>query len=180
MKPKKTASPMCNTPWPSILFTASQLERLMRHTPAFVFIHRFAIGTATGSSFSPLREGMARQRYIDNQIDNQNDAAAHPLSERGGRRPGCVAPSNIDNPGVSHRQTSTIRCVSHRQASTILVCRIIKHRQSWCVAPSSIDNPGCVALSSQSITIIIRCPSGLYACYGGFARLTIGNDIGHR
>ena len=34
---------------------------------------------------------MARQRSIDNQIDNQNDAAAHPLSERGGRRPGSVA-----------------------------------------------------------------------------------------
>jgi hypothetical protein len=30
----------------------------VRHTPAFVFVHRFAIGTATGSSFSPLREGM--------------------------------------------------------------------------------------------------------------------------
>ncbi len=26
---------MCDTPWPSFLFTASQLERLMRHTPAF-------------------------------------------------------------------------------------------------------------------------------------------------
>ena len=38
---------------------------------------------------------MARQRSIDNQCD----AAAHPLSERGGRRPGCVAPSSIDNPG---------------------------------------------------------------------------------
>ena len=24
-------------------FTASQLERLMRHTPAFVFVHRFVI-----------------------------------------------------------------------------------------------------------------------------------------
>ena len=36
----------------------------VRHTPAFVFVHRFAIGTATGSSFSPLQEGMARQRNI--------------------------------------------------------------------------------------------------------------------
>jgi hypothetical protein len=33
---------------------------------------------------------MARQLSIDNQCD----AAAHPLSERGGRRPGCVAPSS--------------------------------------------------------------------------------------
>ena len=31
---------------------------IVRHTPAFAFVHRFAIGTATGSSFSPLREGM--------------------------------------------------------------------------------------------------------------------------
>ena len=30
---------------------------IVRHTPAFAFVHRFAIGTATGSSFSPLREG---------------------------------------------------------------------------------------------------------------------------
>gem|GEM_PF-5077392 len=39
---------------------------------------------------TPLREGMARQRSIDNHCD----ASAHPLSERGGRRPGCVAPSS--------------------------------------------------------------------------------------
>ena len=30
------------------------------HPAAAVFIHRFAIGTATGSSFSHPREGMAR------------------------------------------------------------------------------------------------------------------------
>ena len=29
------------------------------HPAALFFVHRFAIGTATGSSFSPLREGMA-------------------------------------------------------------------------------------------------------------------------
>ncbi len=63
---------------------------MVRHTPPLC-------GT-------PLREGMARQR----SIDNQSDAAAHPLSERGGRRPGCVALSNIDNLGVSHCHTSTI------------------------------------------------------------------------
>jgi|GEM_PF-6255357 len=66
----------------------------MRHTPAYVFIHRFAIGTATGSSFSPLREGMARQR----SIDNQNDAAAHPLSERGAAK----------RRGVSHYESKHI------------------------------------------------------------------------
>ena len=33
---------------------------------------------------------MARQRFVD----NQNDAAAHPLSERGARSAGCVALSN--------------------------------------------------------------------------------------
>ena len=40
---------------------------------------------------TPLREGMARQRSIDNHCD----VSAHPLSERGGRRPGCVAPSGL-------------------------------------------------------------------------------------
>ena len=152
MKPKKTASPMCNTPWPSILFTASQLERLMRHTPAFVFIHRFAIGTATGSSFSPLREGMARQRYIDNQIDNQNDAAAHPLSERGGPRRGVA-----EGRGVSHRQILTIqvcRTVKHRQSA---VCRTVKHRQSWCVALSNIDNPGVSHRQASTIQGVSHC-----------------------
>ena len=73
---------------------------IVRHTPAFAFVHRFAIGTATGSSFSPLREGMARQRFVD----NQNDAAAHPLSERGAAKRRGVShcqigyPSNPVNP----------------------------------------------------------------------------------
>ena len=78
----------------------------MRHAPGLsVFdgaTHPAATDICLGSqcdtprtSCTPLREGMARQRFID----NQNDAAAHPLSERGGRRPGCVAPSNTDNPG---------------------------------------------------------------------------------
>ena len=55
--------------------TTYGISLTVQHTPAFVFVHRFAIGTATGSSFSPLQEGMARQRFID----IQNDAAAHPL-----------------------------------------------------------------------------------------------------
>ena len=33
---------------------------MVRHTPAFVFVHRFAIGTATGSSFSPSPRGDGR------------------------------------------------------------------------------------------------------------------------
>ncbi len=44
------------------------------------FVHRFAIGTATGSSFSPLREGMATQyivcqtiRYITIHPDRNRD-----------------------------------------------------------------------------------------------------------
>ena len=56
-------------------------------------------------SATPLREGMARQRFID----NQNDAAAHPLSERGARSAGCVALSSIYIPrGGAHHQTPTI------------------------------------------------------------------------
>ena len=67
---------------------------------------------------------MARQRLID----NQNNAAAHPLLERGGRRPGCVAPAvQIQGRVVSHRQTATIRGVSHHQTATI---RCVSHRQT--------------------------------------------------
>ena len=127
-------------------------------------------------SATPLREGMARQRYTDNKIDNQNDAAAHPLSERGGRRPGCVASSSIDNPG----------CVALSNIDN-----------PGCVAPSNIDNPGCVALSNIDNPGCVA-PLSIYnpgvshhqakaliysvapTVFGGFARLTIGNDIGHR
>ena len=77
----------------------------VRHTPAYVFVQRFAIGTATGSSFSPLREGMARQRSIDNHCD----ASANPLSERGAAK----------RRGVSHhrglfvgvKESQTVRVV---------------------------------------------------------------------
>ena len=62
----------------------------VRHTPHFVFVHRFAIGTATGSSFSPLREGMGCRIAL---IINRS-LPRHPLSERGARSAGCVALSN--------------------------------------------------------------------------------------
>ena len=45
----------CDTPRPSILFTASQLERLMRHTPAF-------------GHPSPRGDGAAAQHFLI--IDN--------------------------------------------------------------------------------------------------------------
>ena len=73
---------------------------------------------------------MARQRYIDNQIDNQNDAAAHPLSERGGRRPGCVA--------LSNRQESGCFALSN-------------NRFLFCVAPSNRQESGCVAPSNNQV-----------------------------
>ncbi len=65
---------------------------IVRHTPAFAFVHRFAIGTATGSSFSPLREGMG---YRITLIINRAPLR-HPLSERGAAK----------RRGVSHRQAS--------------------------------------------------------------------------
>ncbi len=75
---------------------------IVRHTPAFGH-------PSPRPSATPLREGMARQRFID----NQNDAAAHPLSERGGRRLGCVAPSNTDNQGcVEPSNTDNPGCVA--------------------------------------------------------------------
>ena len=105
------------------------LDGATHHQPK-LFSYRNGWCDTPRSSATPLREGMARQRYIDNQIDNQNDAATHPLSERGGRRPGCVAPSSIykpwcvapssiDNLGVSHHQVSTIRGASHHQAKAL-------------------------------------------------------------
>ena len=59
----------------------------MRHTPAF-------------GHPSPRGDGAAARQSLN--IDNQNDAAAHPLSERGGRRPGCVALSNRPQNGPLH------------------------------------------------------------------------------
>ena len=69
---------------------------IVRHTPAFVFVHRFAIGTATGSSFSPLREGMARQRFLDNTLTIY--VMRQPIPSRRG-----VA----EGRGVSHCQKSS-------------------------------------------------------------------------
>ncbi|MBR4176699.1 MAG: hypothetical protein IKQ53_04780 [Bacteroidales bacterium] len=53
----------------------------MRHIPAFVFIHRLAIGTATGSSFSPLRDGVGFS--VDYLCVVGVSLPRHPLSERG-------------------------------------------------------------------------------------------------
>ena len=103
------------------------LDGATHHQPK-LFSYRNGWCDTPRSSATPLREGMARQRYIDNQIDNQNDAAAHPLSERGGRRPGCVAPSSIDNLG----------CVAPSSIDN-----------PGCVAPSSIYKPWCVAPSNN-------------------------------
>ena len=58
---------------------------------------------------------MARQRFID----NQNDAAAHPLSERGegtaSGRSDSEAVNENEGRGVSNHQTPTILGVSHCQ-----------------------------------------------------------------
>ncbi len=77
----------------------------MRHTPGLSVFDGATHSTATdirlGSqcdtprpTATPLREGMARQR----SIDNQNDAAAHPLSERGAAK----------RRGVSHYESKHI------------------------------------------------------------------------
>ena len=117
----------------------------MRHTPAFVFIHRFAIGTAFAThpglrfcsplryrnglcdtprpSATPLREGMGCRIVL---IISKS-LPRHPLSERGGRRPGCVALSN-------HHSS---RCVA-----------LSNHHSSRCVALSNRQSPRCIALSN--------------------------------
>ena len=65
---------------------------MVRHTPYFACLtmrHTPAFGHP-----SPRGDGAAARHLLI--INNQNNAAAHPLSERGGRRPGCVALSNLN------------------------------------------------------------------------------------
>ena len=61
-------------------------------------------------------------------FDDQCAASAHPLLERGGRRPGCVA--------LSNRQESGCFALSN-------------NRVVFCVAPSNRQESGCVALSNR-------------------------------
>ena len=68
---------------------------MVRHTPAF-------------GHPSPRGDGAAAQHFLI--IDNQSDAAAHPLSERGAAK----------RRGVSHHRASTIQGVSHHQVQTVL------------------------------------------------------------
>ena len=53
----------CDTPRPSFLFSASPSERMVRHTPAFVFVHCFAIGTA-GATHPGLRPPLSETLYL--------------------------------------------------------------------------------------------------------------------
>ena len=73
------------------------------------------------------------------------DASAHPLSERGGRRPGCVAPSNRRESGCvapSNRQESGCVAPSNNQVV-------------FCVVPSNRQESGCVAQSNNRVVFII-------------------------
>ena len=74
----------CDTPRPAFLFTALLSERLVRHTPAC-------------GHPSPIGDGLPH--HFNCQWSESVAPPRHPLSERGGRRPGCVALSKSDNPG---------------------------------------------------------------------------------
>ena len=84
-------------------------------------------------SATPLREGMGCRIVL---IINKS-LPRHPLSEGGGRRPGCVA--------LSSRQSS--RCVA-----------LSNHHSSRCVALSSRQSSRCVALSNRQGTRCIALP----------------------
>ena len=123
---------------------------IVRHTPAFVFVHRFAIGTATGSSFSPLREGMARQRFLDNTLTIY--VMRQPIPSRRGvaEGRGVSHRQTIKLCFGSHRQTGRNRGVSHRQNNRVVFCVVLPNRQeSGCVAPSNNRFVFCVVLSNR-------------------------------
>ena len=126
------------------------VHRIVRHTPVFVFVHRIVRHTPAFGHPSPRGDGAAAQHLPI--IDDQNDASAHPLLERGGRRPGCVAPSS-HRKGVSHRQA--IAKVLHYQAIA-KVCCTVKPLQR-CVAPSSrkSQNAGLFLTFSPSSAVCV-------------------------
>ena len=98
----------------------------VRHTPAFVFVHRFAIGTATGSSFSPLREGMGWRITLNFSSYQWSAAAPSPLGEGWPKAGVCctVKPTA----GISCRivkPTVSISCRTVKPTSSIS-CRTVK------------------------------------------------------
>ena len=104
-------------------------------------------------SATPLREGMGCRIVL---IINKS-LPRHPLSERGGRRPGCVA--------LSSRQSS--RCVA-----------LSNHHSSRCVALSSRQSSRCVVLSNRQGTRCIALPYAItQEQYILFAR-TVGSVFG--
>ena len=84
---------------------------------------------------------MARQR----SIDNHSDAAAHPLSERGGRRPGCVALSNKQLPGVC-RTVKPMPYISRRPFGALdarlRLCAGVPLRSTPACIPSPLRGSG--------------------------------------
>ncbi len=92
----------------------------------------------------------------------------HPLSERGGRRPGCVA--------LSSRQSSRCVALSSRQSSRCVA--LSNHHSSRCVALSSRQSSRCVALSNRQGTRCIALPYAIsQEQYILFAR-TVGSVFG--
>ena len=99
----------------------------VRHTPAF-------------GHPSPRGDGLPHHTYCERIIDYivKKPLPRHPLSERGGRRPGCVAPLNTDVLGcVAPLNIDNQGCVAPSNTDN-----------QGGVALSNTDNPGCVALSN--------------------------------
>ncbi len=112
---------------------------------------------------TPLREGMGcRITLIINGA-----LPRHPLSERGGRRPGCVAPSNTDNPGCVALSNWDIRWIRSIRGPLIGVATLKILRKSFsklfkfvlsvgrCLDSQRGGDDGMIRTSRQKINIIL-------------------------
>ena len=126
-------------------------------------------------SATPLREGMGCRIVL---IINKS-LPRHPLSERGGRRPGCVALSSRQSSrcvALSNHHSSRCVALSSRHSSRCVA--LSNHHSSRCVVLSSRQSSRCVALSNrQSPRCIALSNTISQEQYILFAR-TVGSVFG--
>ena len=109
----------------------TQLDCLtVRHTPAY-------------GHPSPRGDGLTHHIYC--QCIIKKSLPRHPLSERGGRRPGCVASSNRQESG----------CVAPSNNQVLFSVASSNRQESGCVAPSNRQESGCVAQSNNQVLFCV-------------------------
>ena len=128
---------------------------------------------------TPLREGMARQRFLDNTLTIY--VMRQPIPSRRGVAEGrgvshrqtiklCFGSHRQTgrNRGVSHRQTCRNQGVSHRQNNQVLFCVAPSiNRVVFCVALSNRRESGCVAPAVEkgaAICLFLGCFYALTFC----------------